>query len=133
MPTEKQRINVTVDDGLYKRIMAYCAQKNCSASKAMTDLVQLGLGHYSDDDKTEAYEDVGRFDIKPEHIRMAKAISELPPYSRKVVRTVLKLEENRPSDEIRHLQTTETTQTARNELGDIHEIPTVHPDLVQGE
>lgn len=98
MPTVKPRINVVVDDELYARIKAYCAKTGtASASKAVSDLMLVGLKHFeSDTGEFEECDNYGRERITAEHLRLARAMSKLDPYSRKIVCKVLDMEANRP-------------------------------------
>lgn len=104
MPTVKPRINVVVDDELYARIKAYCAKTGtASASKAVSDLMLVGLKRFEGDTgEFEECDNYGRERITAEHLRLARAMSKLDPYSRKIVCKVLDMEANRPQQSLNH-------------------------------
>ena len=99
MPTIKPRINVVVDDDLYARIKAYCAKTGTSsASKAVSDLMLVGLKRFEADTKDfEEFDAPNGERITSEHLRLARAITKLDPYSRKIVCKILDMEANRPA------------------------------------
>ena len=99
MPTIKPRINVVVDDDLYARIKAYCAKTGTSsASKAVSDLMLVGLKRFEADTKDfEEFDAPNGERITSEHLRLARTITKLDPYSRKIVCKILDMEANRPA------------------------------------
>lgn len=72
MPTIKPRINVVVDDDLYARIKAYCAKTGTSsASKAVSDLMLVGLKRFEAD--TKDFEEFDAPQWRTHYLRAFKA------------------------------------------------------------